>query len=371
MFIVAFRRQETYSLKEVTEKIEGIFRDAWPGFRALKPKDTVLIKPNCLSAKPPGTAVTTHPVVLEAVIQILLDRGCRITIGDSPALQRLETVAKKSGVLPLLDRYPVRLQELDDPVEIKGPEEGLFKRFEVSRHCFEFDHIINVAKFKTHSMMGLTLCVKNLFGCIPGRKKAAWHLAIGEDRSRFARMLAELAASLPVDFHLLDGIVGMEGNGPGNGTPVQLGVLLGGENAPAVDAVATRLIGMDPLALPTSRAAAEMGTGPARTEEITLTGDPFPRLPLPFRLPEPARTDWGLPGIFRGLLRRFFLPYPTINSTRCKKCLDCTRVCPTGAVTGKGGRVVIRESGCIRCYCCQEVCPEDAIAFRRKRYLLR
>ncbi len=368
MFSVSLRHQRDYSLKELREKIADIFEESWSGYGALRAGDAILLKPNCLSAKPVETAVTTHPAVLEATIQLLLDKGCRITIGDSPALQKLSTVAKRAGMAPLLDRYGVRLQELDSPKEVAGPQDGMFRSFEVSRHCFEFDHFINIAKFKTHSMMTLTLCVKNLFGCTPGRKKAAWHLAIGENRRAFARMLVELGAILPVDFHLLDGIVAMEGNGPGNGTPVSLGVLLGGESAAAVDAVAARLIGLPQSELLTCQTASEMGTGPSSPEEVSLLGDSLPLSPFPFKLPEPARMDWGLPGPLKGMLRRFLLPFPAVDRHRCVTCGQCQKVCPAGAISVKGEKIMIKTSLCIRCYCCQEVCPENAIVFRKKPF---
>ncbi len=368
MFPVSLRFQDTYAPEDVKKGIDAIFRDAWRGYRALRHGDTVLVKPNGLSAKPPEAAVTTHPAVLEAVTQLLCDHGCKVAIGDSPALQKFSTVARKAGFERLARRYSARILEFDDPVEIAGPDGGMFRAFEISRRCLEFDRFINVAKFKTHSMMGLTLCVKNLFGCVPGKRKAAWHLAIGEDRRLFGRMLAELAAVLPVDFHLLDGIVAMEGNGPGNGTPTNLGVLLGGENAPAIDAVAARLVGVNPGELPTCAAASEIGTGPSADDEITPVGDPPLASPFPFGLPDPTRTDWGLPGFLKGTLRRFFLPFPAVNTKRCVGCLLCRDVCPAGAISEREKTVFIQISRCIRCYCCQEVCPEDAIVFRRRLF---
>ena len=366
MYIVSLRYQKTYNLKEVKDSLGKILSESWGKFSSLRRGDLILLKPNLLSAKAPKTAVITHPIVLEALIQLLLDKGCKIILGDSPAIQRFTTVAKKAGLLPLQKRYSVRLQELDDPVEVKGIKNGIFKSFEISRHCLESNYFINVAKFKTHSMMGLTLCVKNLFGCVPGKKKTAWHLAIGKDRKLFARMLSELAAVLPVDFNVIDGIVGMEGNGPGNGTPVNLNVLLGGENAAAIDTVAGRIVGISPNKSLTSRAAIEIDFGPKNEEEISILGDRLPNHPFPFRFPETMRTDWHLPSVFKSLLRWAFLPLPKVDSARCKGCLNCKVVCPPGAIFVKDGKVSIKERLCIRCYCCQEVCPEDAILFTRK-----
>jgi len=366
MYTVSLRYQRTYSLREIKEKLEGIFKESWAGYSTLRSGDSVLLKPNCLSAKPSEAAITTHPVVLEAVIQIFLDLGCQITIGDSPALQKLVNVAKKAGILPLVEHYDIHLQEFNDPIEVKGSKEGIFRSFELSQHCFAHDHFINMAKFKTHSMMGLTLCVKNLFGCVPGKKKAAWHLAIGKDRRLFARMLAELATMLPVDFHLLDGIMGMEGNGPGNGTPIRLGVLLGGKNAAAVDIAAAGLVGLPPDALLTCLAASEIKSGPKDLGEVSILGDTPPESPFPFKYPDPLGTDWNLPGFLKGILRRAFLPFPIIDKTRCKVCLQCRDVCPPGAISLKNGEISIATAKCIRCYCCQEVCPENAIIFKRK-----
>jgi len=366
MYPVSVRGLGIYNLRKVRLLLEEILSISWAGFSALKPGDHILLKPNLLSAKPPEAAVTTHPVVLEAMLQILLDAGCKITVGDSPAIQRFSTVVKKAGLQFLEKRYSVCFQELNDPVEIKGLEGGIFKTFEVSRHCLETDYFINIAKFKTHSMMGLTLSVKNLFGCIPGKKKAAWHLAIGKDRNRFARMLAELAAILPVDFNIIDGITGMEGNGPGNGTPVNLGILIGGENAPAVDIVAAGIIGISPQDLLTGQAAMEIKFGPASKEEITIQGDLPPRRPLPFQLPEPTRTDWHLPRFLKNILRWAFLPLPRINRDSCQGCLICQDVCPPSAIIKKNNRIFIKENLCIRCYCCQEICPENAITFKKK-----
>ena len=228
MFQVSIRYQPSYTLNEIRKHLEAILTETWGSFPQLKNGDRVLLKPNLLSGKPPETAVTTHPIILEAMIQILLDRGCKITVGDSPALHPFARVIKKTGLSPLGKRYPIQFQDLDTPVVIDGIKGGIYQSFEISRHCFETDYLLSLAKFKTHSMMGLTLSVKNLFGCIPGRRKAAWHLAIGKNRKLFARMLAELAAVISADFYIIDGIVGMEGNGPGNGTPIPLGVLLGG-----------------------------------------------------------------------------------------------------------------------------------------------
>jgi len=366
LYTVSARSQETYTLKEVKTCLAEILSEAWHNSSPLKPGNHVLLKPNLLSAKSPETAVTTHPVVLEAMIQILLDSGCKITVGDSPAIQRFSTVVKKAGLHDLEKRYSVRFQEFDSPVEIKGLAGGIFKTFEVSRHCLENDCFINIAKFKTHSMMGLTLSVKNLFGCIPGKKKAAWHLAIGKDRNRFARMLAELAAILPVDFNIIDGITGMEGNGPGNGTPVNLGILLGGENAPAVDIVAAGIIGISPQDLLTGQAAMEIKFGPTSKEEIIIQGDLPPQLSFSFQLPESTRTDWHLPRFLKNILRWAFLPLPKVNKDRCQGCLICQDVCPPNAIIRKNNSILIKENLCIRCYCCQEVCPEDAIIFKKR-----
>jgi uncharacterized protein (DUF362 family) len=115
------------------------------------------------------------------------------------------------------------------------------------------DVIINLPKFKTHSLTLLTLGVKNLFGCIPGPRKALWHLKAGEDRKTFAQILVDVYQIIHPSLTILDGIVGMEGNGPNSGQPIPLGLILASGDSLSLDQIVCDLLGVSRKSLLTNR----------------------------------------------------------------------------------------------------------------------
>jgi uncharacterized protein (DUF362 family) len=124
----------------------------------------------------------------------------------------------------------------------------------------EADVVINLAKLKTHTQMMLTLGVKNLFGCIVGLKKPEWHMRTGVDRQMFGRLIVSIFEAVGPAYTIMDGILAMEGQGPGkSGTPRELGLLMGGKNAHAVDHVVCLQVGLDPDTLETHRNARALG----------------------------------------------------------------------------------------------------------------
>ena len=124
----------------------------------------VLLKINGLSAKQPEAAVTTHPEIVRAVIRLVKENGGVPVVGDSPGLQSFESVIQKNGVMQVCKDENASWLELDDPVEMKNPHGMIIKSFWISKKLQEFDMLINLPKLKTHSLCGMTLAVKNLFG---------------------------------------------------------------------------------------------------------------------------------------------------------------------------------------------------------------
>ena len=153
----------------------------------IKSGDKALLKPNLLYGEIPEKLVNTHPAVIEAVIKLLLDAGCKIVMGDSPSIGTGLMHAKKPGYLELCRRYNVEWAPFEDPILIEGGES--FKRIETARIVSEVDAVINLAKVKTHGQTYLTLSVKNMFGIVPGVRKARWHMHAGRDLDFFCKML--------------------------------------------------------------------------------------------------------------------------------------------------------------------------------------
>src|SRR3990172_5856481 len=182
----------------------------------VKNGDRVLLKPNLLYGKPPEKAVTTHPSIVRGMVEIVREAGGVPSIGDSPGMESLGKAAEKSGIKRVADETGCPLVEFNHPVLPKKGTDQFFKQLEIDRSVLEADVIINLPKWKTHGQMLLTLGVKNLFGCIPGPRKALWHLKAGQDQKLFARMLIDVYLTVRPALTILDGIVGMDGNGPGS-----------------------------------------------------------------------------------------------------------------------------------------------------------
>ncbi len=354
------------TVKEAVDHIGGIAS-------FVSRNDRVLIKPNLLSAKSPDKAALTHPAVLEAVIRLVLEAGGKPFVGDSPAMGSASACIEKGEMAPVLKKYNVPLLPFEKAVVIKNPE-GAFKTFEVARDALEVDKIINLPKLKTHGQMVMTMAVKNSFGLIPGMRKTQWHLRIGNNPAHFARMLLDLHYRIPPVLSVMDAVTAMHGNGPGSGDPVDLGLVIAGADASAIDAVSCRIVGLDPGLLYTLAQAKKARMGVPDLSDITVAGSRLEDISVTgFRFPVTGPITAGVPAVFTHLARRILTPRPVIVPERCIECGRCEKICPARAITGppKGkrtaappGHMVIDYTACIRCFCCQEICPEGAVSIR-------
>jgi uncharacterized protein (DUF362 family)/NAD-dependent dihydropyrimidine dehydrogenase PreA subunit len=324
------------------------------GGRSIEKGARVVIKPNLLAPASPEQAILTHPMVVKGVVEYVLDRGGRVQVSDSPAMGTFEKVLKESGILGALKGFNVAYKEFKESVVIDVGEP--FKRIEIARDALEADVLINLPKLKTHSQMLLTLGVKNLFGCIVGFGKPQWHLRTGVDREMFATLLLRIYQAVRPKFTILDGILAMEGEGPGKGgRPKDVGILLGSTDAVALDRVVCRFLGLDEDALPTNCMAKQLGLQDAPVE---ISGD-LVRI-RDFKLPEMVPIVFG-PKFSHAFLRKHLIQRPFLEESLCKSCGDCMRYCPAQAISSRQKKIGFDFDKCIRCYCCLEVCPHGAI----------
>ncbi len=344
-------RQATYDYDRLKPLVFEIL-DAFGGGGIGQGK-RVLLKPNFLSPAKPGEAVLTHPLVIRAAAEYALVKGARVRIGDSQALGSFERILKTSGTRQALSGLDVECVEFKSirKVDIGEP----FGSIDLAADVLDADIVINLPKLKTHGMMMLTMGVKNLFGCVVGLRKPEWHMRAGVNRELFARLLVQICRTVAPAMTLLDGILAMEGEGPGkSGRPRQLGVLLGGTDTSAVDRVACSLVGLDPGSLPTLRAAQELGIDGGEIEiDGTLPGVSG------FKIPG-TRASGRIAGLLRGQLVR----KPAVIDGACKLCGDCWTYCPARCITAEGERLRFDYDKCIRCFCCLEVCPHGALKIR-------
>lgn len=319
----------------------------------IRPGTRVVVKPNLLAPAGPDKAIVTHPLIVRAVVEYCLEKGGRVQVSDSQAMGRFDRVVRESGLEAALKGLDVRCLEFKESVVVDVGEP--FKRIEIARDAIEADLLINLPKLKTHTQMLMTLGVKNLFGCVVGLKKPEWHFRTGINRELFAALLVNIHHALKPAVTLLDGILAMEGQGPGrSGTPREIGILTASSDAYALDSVICKMIGLPSDSVYTNKAARKMGLLPGEIEVI----GPAPQV-RDFRLPEITPIVFG-PKALHGLMRRHLVQRPLADDS-CRQCGECWRYCPAGAMSRGSRGIRIDYEKCIRCYCCIEVCPEGAL----------
>ena len=345
----------SYEEKPVREAVFS-FLDAVCGSR-IKAGTRVLIKPNLLTPAPPESAILTHPLVVKATVQYVLNRGARAVVSDSQAMGSFDKIIRTGGFSDALHGLGVEVREFKYSVDLDVGEP--FGRIELARDLLESDLIINLPKLKTHSQMLLTLGVKNTFGCVVGLRKVEWHMKAGIDRDHFARLLVQIHRTVAPAVTILDGILALEGAGPGKGgRPRRLDILMASESAVALDMAVCNLLGIATDRLPTNRAAGRLGLVPAA---IKLDGI-LPEI-NGFELPEERDLLYG-PKTFHNVFRKYLLQRPVADRLKCTLCGKCVEFCPAGAVALNEGTLDFAYDRCIRCYCCIEVCPEGALSAR-------
>jgi uncharacterized protein (DUF362 family) len=251
---------------------------------------SVLLKPNLVQADP-GHVINTHPAVIAAAKEAFLRLGAsRVTIGEGPGLERdvdgiLETIRLADWIGPLEGQF-VDLN-VDDvrAVDLRTRASSLRRLF-LPVAVLEADLVVSMPKLKTHHWAGVTLSMKNLFGIVPGScygwPKNVLHWAgIGNS-------ILDLATTVRPDFSIVDGILGMEGNGPTQGTPKAAGVVVMGDDPVAVDATAARVMGLVPEKIGYLHKAGYV-LGHLRTEKIQQIGETIEKTRTPFQVLEEFR----------------------------------------------------------------------------------
>lgn len=319
----------------------------------------VLLKPNLLSAKEPSRAITTHPNIIEAAVDEVRGVGGVPFVGDSPggAIRGINRVWVSTGMKEMAERSGVELVNFEASGS-KGIEFGKYTFF-VSKPVLEADVIINLCKLKTHSLTLLTCAVKNMFGVIPGFRKGEQHKLYPKS-GEFSEMLVNLYKLVTPSLNIVDAVIAMEGDGPSSGRPCRLGLLLAGDDAVAVDAVAGDIIGLPEDLIDTTRIAAEMGLGEGRLGNINLVGDGVGARPERFELPSNTLQRL-VPRPVAKLIAPLVRVKPVIDPQRCTGCGFCSENCPVKCISKAGNIYVIDDKSCVKCLCCHELCPDSSI----------
>lgn len=328
----------------------------------VKPGSRVLLKPNLLMSTPPEYAITTHPQIVRAVIRLLKDAGCRVIIGDGPSvwgkyIENVDNVYDVTGIRKVAQEEGVRLVNFD--------KRRMRDKFPLTSWLDECDYLINLPKLKTHGFTLMTCAIKNLFGLVSGTYKTEIHKDYFKP-SEFVKILVDIYEEVKPALTIVDGVLAMEGDGPGtSGRPRQLNLLLAGSDCVALDTVAAKIMGINPHDVLSTREAAARGAGEGDLAKIKIIGEDIGKLNIrPFVLPQASKME-SIPGIMKVLAKKLIKYYPYSLVLKCVRCGHCVDICPKKCITLKDKGVVFDYRKCIACFCCQESCPAAAIGVKK------
>ena len=344
--------------------LENMLKDNSIDKESLSGKKVVL-KPNLLAKREADAGITAHPSFVAAAGSFFVSLGAVVIIADSPGgvynEPVLEGIYKVTGMKDAAVKSGAATNKDTGYVSVHEPDVSALK-FNIINPINDADLVVNLARLKTHALCEVSLAVKNMFGTIPGLQKAEQHARFPK-RADFADMLCDLCLVTAPQINIIDGVCGMEGNGPAGGSLKKVGVVVASANPFASDIVAAKIMGYDENEVGTIESAVKRGLCPETIDSLELVGNDYTKYVSSFKRPD--ATAGGLlkqlPHMFGGKLQKFLEPSPVVNRKKCIGCGECMRNCPVSTIKITDKKANIEPKACIKCYCCQEFCPVKAI----------
>ena len=337
--------------------------------KIIKPKSKVFVKINHLSPpSPPERNIVTHPAFTKEVLRLLMELDLEITVGDD-----IESKGKDgfliSGYRQVCNYLGIRLVNLKEigfrEVDCNGQ---ILKKVYISPLLLEADFILNLPKLKTHSFTVFTGAVKNMFGIIPSGLRLNYHSQYIRN-DVFSQMLVDVFSCAPPHLSIMDGIVAMEGEGPSAGNAKRVGLILASQDAVALDAVTSKIVGFNPMNICTTQNAHERGLGIGKIEKIEIAGEKIRDVEVKDFKHSALAIGFirrKVPSIFCAYFQSQLVLIPEVSKDKCTACLECIDICPKGAAKLDEDLVWIDKNICIHCMCCHEVCRFQAIKLKQK-----
>ncbi|MBL7107716.1 MAG: DUF362 domain-containing protein [Candidatus Cloacimonetes bacterium] len=367
MIKVVSRNCQSYEIKKLKEHFIEIFFES-NSLKKIKSLESVLLKPNLLGPYSPQKGVTTHPIFVSALIEILKDFNIKISLMDNPGgVNKYEKVLEKCGYTNLKKKYGIKIFNLT--------ETGIYKigknpKYVVSKPFLDCQAIINLPKLKTHTFTLMTCAIKNFYGIIPGLAKANYH-RLFPNPTKFAAVILNTYSLVKekIVFNLMDGIIGMDGSGPSSGNPKNFGVILGSKDAIALDICAANLLGFNFKKIPIIYLSAKKYD--LSYQEIKMLGDFQKKDVLENVNIQKCIISNRILRIFstplKNFIKIFFKIYPVFSPEKCTQCGNCIKFCPISALTFSKNSTIpkLDRSKCILCLCCIEICSQSASSLKK------
>jgi len=239
------------------------------GIADVIPPKNILIKPNLTTAAGPREGITTDVAIVDALLHFLIDLKVeKVTIGEGSGGCSTQTAFRNNGYYDLARKYNIELVDFNssEGIELNVPNNLSIKKLRIAKVAHEADFRISVAKLKIHSIGVITGCLKNMMGCLNGKK---WKLLVHSD---VQRRIVDLNKVVRSHFGLIDGIVGNEIDEcvP---HPIPMNILIGGQDAVSVDAASAECMGINWQEVPYLVLAEKEDLGIADIGRVELLGE--------------------------------------------------------------------------------------------------
>lgn len=366
---VALIKCDTYDDEQVFEAVQAGMNLLGGVHNFIGDGEKIVIKPNVLVGAAPEKCISPHPSVFRAVAVMLKEVNAILSYGDSSIFGKCQANMRRARLKEVADELGIMLADFDKGKTVTHDGALLNKRFVLANGVIAADGLVSLSKLKTHGMTRLTGAIKNQFGCIPGFQKSQLHVRIA-DPYQFATMLVDLNTLIKPRLYIMDGIMAMEGNGPRSGKTKKLGVLLFSDDPIALDAVACKIIDLNPEYVPTAKPGEISGLGTYHYENIEVVGEEIePLVDKDFEVVRKPPVTVSS-GRIRNTVKNQICPRPFIDKMVCTNCGICVGQCPVNPkavnwhTDDESSLPTYKYDRCIRCFCCQESCPEGAISVR-------
>ena len=305
---VSVVRCTDYSKEDVRSAVDKTFSFFGGIENVIKKGSKVLLKPNFLKESSPRKCIVTHPAVIEAVAEAVLEAGAIPIIGDSPAFGSVAKVASRLGLDKFAEKHGINIIELDKPRKVSINCGGKDFSQAVSGQALDVDAIINLPKLKAHVQVLFTAGIKNLYGCVSGKQKAWRHLQAKNNLEWYTDMLIANYQLVKPVFTIVDAVTAMEEKGPTGGKPKDVSLLVGGIDVIAVDRVVAELLSVNPADAPILRAAKRLGIGEQDLSKIEIEGEDLPSVKVyDFIFPELSPIGFDFIRVVKSVIRHLWL----------------------------------------------------------------